>query len=151
MPHFFIILLKINLVLILFSATYYLVLRRLTFYSINRVFLLFGIIFSSAYPFINLTAFFAAQKAVPAFVPQFNQQVSQLVQQNAVSIFWQGLTVLFYIGVIVMGMRLLVQFMSLYRMHKKSSPEQLNNYHVRILNDEVSPFSFWQTDRKSVV
>ncbi len=145
MPHFFIILLKINLVLILFSATYYLVLRRLTFYSINRVFLLFGIIFSSAYPFINLTTFFAAQKAVPAFVPQFNQQVSQLVQQNAVSIFWQGLTVLFYIGVAVMGMRLLVQFISLYRMHKKSSPEQLNNYHVRILNDEVSPFSFWQT------
>lgn len=145
MPHFFIILLKINLVLILFSATYYLVLRRLTFYSINRIFLLFGIIFSSAYPFINLTEFFAAQKAIPAFVPQFNQQVSKLVQQDAVSIFWQGLTVLFYVGVALMAMRLLVQFVSLYRMHKKSSPDQLDEYKVRILNDEVSPFSFWQT------
>ncbi|MBB6239895.1 beta-lactamase regulating signal transducer with metallopeptidase domain [Pedobacter sp. AK013] len=145
MPHFFIILLKINLVLVLFSATYYLVLRRLTFYSINRVFLLFGIVFSSAYPFINLTDFFAVQKAVPAFVPQFNQQVSKLVQQDTVSIFWQGLTVLFYVGVVLMAMRLLVQFLSLYKMHKKSSPDQLNDYKVRILNDEVSPFSFWQT------
>lgn len=145
MPHFFIILLKINLVLILFSASYYLVLRRLTFCSINRIFLLFGIIFSSAYPFINLTEFFAAQKAIPAFVPQLNQQVSKLVQQDAVSIFWQGLTVLFYVGVVLMAMRLLVQFVSLYRMHKNSSPDQLDEYKVRILNDEVSPFSFWQT------
>jgi phosphate/sulfate permease len=145
MPHFFIILLKINLVLILFSATYYLVLRRLTFYSINRMFLLFGIVFSSAYPFINLTEFFAGRKAVPAFVPQLNQQVSEFVQQDAVSIFWQGLTVLFYAGVLLMALRLLVQFISLYRMHKNSSPARLEEYNVRILNDKVSPFSFWQT------
>ncbi|MDQ0965591.1 hypothetical protein QFZ20_000994 [Flavobacterium sp. W4I14] len=145
MPHFFIILLKINLVLILFSATYYLVLRRLTFYSINRIFLLFGIVFSSAYPFINLTEFFAGRKTVPAFVPQFNQQVSEFVRQDAVSVFWQGLTVLFYTGVLLMALRLLVQFISLYSMHKNSSPDHLSDYQVRILNDEVSPFSFWQT------
>lgn len=145
MPHFFILLLKINLVLILFSATYYLVLRRLTFYSLNRMFLLFGILFSSAYPFINLTDFFAAQKAIPAFVPQFNQQVSQLVKQDAISVFWQVLTLLFYVGVLLMALRLLVQFISLYRMHKNSSPDRLADYKVRILNEEVSPFSFWQT------
>lgn len=145
MPHFFIILLKINLVLILFSATYYLVLRRLTFYSINRMFLLFGILFSSAYPFINLTEFFADRKAVPAFVPRLNQQVSQLVQQDAVSVFWQVLTLLFYVGVLVMALRLLIQFISLYKMHKNSSPDRLADYKVRILNDQVSPFSFWQT------
>jgi len=145
MPHFFIILLKINLVLILFSATYYLVLRRLTFYSINRMFLLFGILFSTAYPFINLTEFFAGQKAVPAFVPRLNQQVSQLVQQDAVSVFWQVLSLLFYAGVLVMALRLLIQFISLYRMHKNSSPEHLDDYKVRVLDEEVSPFSFWQT------
>jgi phosphate/sulfate permease len=145
MPHFFIMLLKINLVLILFSATYYLVLRRLTFYSINRLFLLFGIVFSSAYPFINLTDFFAGGKAVPAFVPQLNQQVSEFVQQDVVSIFWQGLTVLFYTGVLLMALRLLIQFISLYRMHQNSSPARLEEYNVRILNDKVSPFSFWQT------
>jgi hypothetical protein len=145
MPHFFIILLKINLVLILFSATYYLVLRRLTFYTINRVFLLFGIVFSSAYPFINLTDFFTHQDAIPAFVPQLNQQVSCLVERDAISVFWQVLTVLFYAGVLLMAIRLLVQFISLYRMYKNSSPDHLTDYKVRILNEEVSPFSFWQT------
>ncbi|MFC1225982.1 M56 family metallopeptidase [Pedobacter sp. BG31] len=145
MPHFFLILFKINLVLILFSATYYLVLRRLTFYSLNRTFLLFGIIFSSAYPFINLTDFLAGHQSVPAFVPGLNQQVSQLVKQDAVPLLWQVLTICFYVGLLLMALRLLVQFISLYRMHQNSSPDKLNQYQVRILADEVSPFSFWQT------
>ncbi|QIL42415.1 M56 family metallopeptidase [Pedobacter sp. HDW13] len=145
MPHFFLLLLKINLVLILFSATYYLVLRRLTFYSLNRAFLVFGIIFSSAYPFINLTDFLAGRKSVPAFVPELNQQVSQLVKQNAVPFIWQILSILFYAGVVLMALRLLVQFISLYRMHQNSSPDKLSQYPVRILTEEVSPFSFWQT------
>ncbi|WP_293311509.1 M56 family metallopeptidase [Pedobacter sp. UBA5917] len=145
MPHFFIILLKINLVLILFSATYYLVLRRLTFYTLNRMFLLFGIVFSSAYPFINLTDFFTGGQAIPAFVPRLNQRVSSLVQPDAVPLFWQVLTVLFYLGVLLMALRLLVQFISLYRMHKNSSPDRVADYKVRILNEKVSPFSFWQT------
>ncbi|SDF64646.1 Signal transducer regulating beta-lactamase production, contains metallopeptidase domain [Pedobacter terrae] len=145
MPHFFLLLLKINLVLILFSATYYLVLRRLTFYSINRMFLLFGIIFSSAYPFINLTDFLASHKSVPAFVPGLNQQVSQLIKQDAVPLLWQILYLFFYVGVVLMALRLMVQFISLYRMHRNSSPDQLNQYPVRILADKVSPFSFWQT------
>ena len=145
MPHFFLLLLKINLVLILFSATYCLVLRRLTFYSINRAFLMFGIVFSSAYPFINLTDFFAGDKSVPAFVPELNHQVSQFVRQDAVPLVWQLLALLFYIGVVLMALRLLVQFVSLYRIHKNSSPDSLNHYQVRILAEQVSPFSFWQT------
>ena len=44
-----------------------------------------------------------------------------------------------------MALRLLVQFVSLYRMHKNSSPDSLNHYQVRILAEQVSPFSFWQT------
>jgi hypothetical protein len=145
MPHFFIVLFKINLVLVLFAATYYLVLRRLTFYYINRIFLLFGILFSTAYPFINLTDFFGFGKNVPAFVPKINQNVSQFVQQDAVSIFWQTLTLLFYAGVLLMSARLMIQFISLRRMHKNSNPGYVDQFSVRILNDKVSPFSFWQT------
>ena len=145
MPHFFLILLKINLVLILFSATYYLILRRLTFYSLNRVFLIFGIAFSSAYPFINLTGFFADKPSVPAFIPTFNQNVKQFVQQDAVSIFWQVLALVFYVGVLLMAIRLLVQFISLRQMHKKSAVGKIQDFNVRILSEEVSPFSFWQT------
>lgn len=145
MPQFFLVLLKINLVLILFSATYYLVLRRLTFYSLNRVFLVFGIVFSSAYPFINLTDFFSGKQPIPGFIPQLNQNLNQIIQEDSVSVFWYSLSVLFYIGFLLMAIRLLIQFVSLRQMHKKSAVGKLKDFNVRILNEEVSPFTFWQT------
>lgn len=148
MPHFFVILLKINLVLILFGATYYLVLRRLTFYTLNRMFLVFGILFSTIYPFINLTDFFHNQKAISqkvAFVSELNQKAATLVPSQFIALNWQLLTVLFYAGVVLMALRLLVQFISLYRMHRRSAPGQVANYPVRVLEEPVSPFSFWQT------
>lgn len=145
MPHFFIVLFKINLVLLLFAAAYHLILRKLTFYVINRVFLLFGILFSTAYPFINLTAFFGDNDALPAFVPGLNQNVQALVRIDFFELMWQGLTLVFYAGMLFMAFRLLVQFISLRRVHRKSYPGLINSQKVRILNHEVSPFSFWQT------
>lgn len=146
MPDFFIILLKINIVLILFAVAYYLILRRLTFYVINRVFLVFGILFSTVYPFIDLTDFFNRQnEKVAAFVPKLNQKASALVPSDFISNYWQWISILFYVGVLVMAFRLVVQFISLYRMHQKSKPGSVANYSVRILDEPVSPFSFWQT------
>lgn len=149
MPHFFIILLKINLVLLLFAAAYYLILRRLTFYTINRIFLVFGILFSSIYPFINLTDFFHRQKQinqqVVVFVPELNQKVNALVPTNFITEYWQVISILFYIGLTLMALRLIVQFVSLYKMHRKSAPGAIKDVKVRILTEPVSPFSFWQT------
>lgn len=144
MPHFFIILFKINLILVLFAAAYHLVLRRLTFYTLNRVFLLLGILFSTIYPFINLTEFFNSFKSAPRFLPQLNQHVSQFAQQDSISFTWQVLTSVFYAGVFLMASRLIIQFISLYGVHKNSKPGWIEHIKVRILNDEVSPFSFWQ-------
>ena len=144
MPDFFIILFKINLILVLFAVAYHLVLRRLTFYTLNRVFLLLGILFSTIYPFINLTEFFNSFKSAPTFLPQLNQHVSQFAQQDSISFTWQVLTSVFYAGVFLMALRLIIQFISLHRVHKNSKPGWIEHIKVRILNDEVSPFSFWQ-------
>ena len=143
MPHLFIILLKINLVLLLFAATYYLVLRRLTFYVLNRCFLVLGIVFSSAYPFIDLTEFFHQQEVV-AYLPELNQKASDLVPTGFFINNWPVLSAVFYLGVLFMTIRLSLQFISLYKIHKKSNPNTVANYKVRTLNESVSPFSFWQ-------
>lgn len=144
MPSLFLLLFKINLVLLLFAAAYYLVLRKLTFYRINRVFLMFGILFSSIYPFIDLSGIFERQKAVPAFVPELSQDLARL-GQNTAPLYWQVLTILFYSGAFIMALRLAVQFISLYRIHKRSEPDFADRYKLRIMKDKLSPFSFWQT------
>jgi len=143
MPHLFIILLKINLVLLLFAATYYLILRRLTFYVLNRCFLALGIVFSTAYPFIDLTDFFHRQKVV-AYLPELNQKASALVPTGFFINNWPILSAVFYLGVLLMTVRLAIQFISLYKIHQKSNPNTVANYKVRTLDESVSPFSFWQ-------
>ncbi|MGE6220727.1 M56 family metallopeptidase [Nubsella zeaxanthinifaciens] len=148
MPQLFIILLKINLVLLLFAATYHLVLRRLTFYILNRCFLVLGILFSTVYPFIDLTDFFHQQQmdsGVVAYLPQLNQQAADLMPKGFFNNNWPILSAVFYLGVLLMTLRLAVQFLSLYKIHRKSSPGKVANYQVRLLKDSVSPFSFWQT------
>ena len=147
MPEVLLILFKINLVLLLFAAAYYLVLRRLTFYTVNRAFLVLGILFSTVYPFINLTAFFNRQEQinpkVVALVPTLD--VNALIRNHAIIDYWQVVMVLFYIGVVFMAIRLIAQFVSLYRVHQRSTPGAVRNLNVRILDGQVSPFSFWQT------
>jgi hypothetical protein len=136
-----IILLKINLALLLFAAAYYFILRRLTFYSINRSFLLFGILFSSVYPFIDLTELFYQQKKIPVtvteWIPTINKQVTEGVQ-------WKWMIIAFCVGALIMLIRLIRQFISLYLLHKRSENSLINNTPVRIVNEQLSPFSFWK-------
>ncbi|MCG2614059.1 M56 family metallopeptidase [Terrimonas sp. NA20] len=136
-----IILLKINIALLLFAAAYYFVLRRLTFYSLNRSFLMFGIIFSSIYPFIDLTELFYQQKKIPVavtkWIPAINPQVTE-------DVYWKWMIGAFCIGAVVMAIRLTRQFISLYLLHKRSVKDVINNTEVRIVKEQLSPFSFWK-------
>jgi len=145
MPHFILLLFKINLVLLLFSAIYYLVLKELTFYTANRAFLIFGILFSSAYPFIDLSALMEHNTMLPEVFPQFRENINQFTERGIESFLWIVATYLFYAGVLFMAIRLLLQFVSLWKIHAQSKPGRFDDLKVRILEDEVSPFSFWQT------
>ncbi|MET0466701.1 MAG: M56 family metallopeptidase [Chitinophagaceae bacterium] len=136
-----IILLKINIALLLFAAAYYFILRRLTFYSLNRSFLIFGIIFSSIYPFIDLTELFYQQKKIPVtvtkWIPAINPQVTE-------DVYWHWMIGIFCFGAMVMAIRLIRQFFSLYLLHQRSVKDQINNTEVRVVNEQLSPFSFWK-------
>ncbi|MCJ0743106.1 M56 family metallopeptidase [Pedobacter montanisoli] len=148
MPHLFLLLVKINLVLLVFAATYYFWLRKLTFYVINRVFLLFGIFFSTLYPFVDLTEFFYRQnldRKLQDYVPNLSNVSQEIEQASWIHNFWNVLSLVFFVGVFVMAIRFAVQLLSLYKIHSKSKKGVLDNYPVRILAEDVSPFSFWKS------
>lgn len=148
MPHLFLLLVKINLVLLVFAATYYFWLRKLTFYVINRVFLLFGIFFSTLYPFVDLTEFFYRQnldRKLQDYVPNLSNVGQKIEHTPWINDFWNVLSLIFFVGVFAMAVRFAAQLFSLYRIHGKSHKGMLNNYPVRILAEDVSPFSFWKS------
>ncbi|TDQ06990.1 M56 family metallopeptidase [Pedobacter metabolipauper] len=142
MPEFFIFLLKVNAALILFCLAYYLILRRLTFYTLNRFFLLAGIIFSSVYPFVDPSVLFAEHSQLIEPITT----VVPVVMAKAVSAFnyWLLIKVVFWTGVAFMAIRTGVRFYSLYKVHAQSVPGSISEYPVRLLDGDVNTFSFWK-------
>src|SRR5216683_2540630 len=106
MPALFLFLFKVNIALVLFCLGYYLVLRHLTFYTLNRIYLVAAI--------LNWKA--------PA-----ENFVKPLYQPN----YWQWVEVVFWAGVVLFAIRLIMQLFSLYKLYSQSKPGQVHNYPVR--------------------
>ncbi len=137
-------LVKVNGVLLLFAIAYYLVLRNLTFYKVNRFYLLCGLLFSSVYPFIDLTAVLYSQKSIDTNWIQYVPATS--LQELATPGFvWQVLIWVFYAGMTVMSVRFLLQLLSLRKIHSRSVQSPDLGKKVRVLNEKIYPFTFWQT------
>ncbi|HEX8330820.1 MAG TPA: M56 family metallopeptidase [Hymenobacter sp.] len=141
-------LLKANVALLLFAAAYFGLLRRLTFFRLNRFILLFALVFSAAYPALPLPALFPAATSVPLVVvaTEYAPVGSAAVPPTATPIDWEAMALWLYgAGAAVLLGRLLVQLLSLWRVRHASRPAVVQGQPVRVLTGAVSPFSFWQT------
>jgi TonB-dependent SusC/RagA subfamily outer membrane receptor len=137
-------LLKANIALTMFFLAYRFGLRRLTFYTLNRIFLLTGIAFSSLYPFISIDTFMNKHEVIAGkvmtYVPDFT------AWQAAAPAFTirTALVYIFWAGVSVMAIRFCIQLFSLWKIHRKSQPGKLHDIAVQLLQQPVNPFSFFR-------
>jgi len=149
MPALFLFLFKVNTALVLFCIGYYLVLRHLTFYTLNRIYLVTAIVFSTIYPKINLSDFVQrhqqltepVQTVILRWETPAKNFVKPLYQPN----YWQWVEVIFWAGVILFALRMAMQLLSLLRLYRRSQPGQIDEHKVRLLKDDIGPFSFWRS------
>lgn len=148
MPALLLYLLKVNVALVLFYLAYHLILRRLTFYHLNRLFLMFGILFSTLYPFVDLSGLLSRHQALAdtyiVTVPTWVSATGTPELAPALD-YWQIPVFLFWIGAVVMIFRLLLQFVSLVKMHTSSVPARHKDVRFRKIVSITQAFSFWQT------
>ena len=149
MPAILLYLLKANVALILFYLAYHFVLRRLTFYTLNRGFLLFGILFSALYPLVDLSLFFERHEPLAvvnnyAIALPTTWQASTTTQQAQAFDYWLIPVGLVIAGAVLVAMRLLLQFISLYKIHAGSVPARYNGIDYRQASSINHAFSFWQ-------
>ncbi len=146
MPELFSILIKINVALVLFCGGYYLVLRKLTFYTLNRVYLVAAILISSVYPFVDLTGFAQQHQQivepVQEIVVHWQAPIKHITQQSS---YWTWLAAAFWIGAAVFAGRLILQMLSLYSIYSRSKSAEINGQKVRVVSGDIGPFSFWQS------
>jgi hypothetical protein len=144
MPAFFIYLLKVNIALLLFWAVYRVVLRRLTFYQLNRAYLLFAILCASIFPLIN---FSQAANMVPQryhtvffYAPNWTTvqvQVQQSIQQITI---WQVLYWVYWAGVALMTLFFIRSLLLLAKV--MLTAEKQAGTPVSFSNRFIAPFSF---------
>ena len=149
MPALFVFLLKVNIALLLFCAGYYLVLRHLTFYTLNRIYLVTAILFATVYPKINVSQFVQhhQQLTQPVQTAVFNWQIpaESFAKPFSQPNYWLWIETLFWTGAALLGLRLLVQLYSLYKLYRDSKPAQIFNHQVRVVKGKTGPFSFWKS------
>lgn len=145
MPELIIYLIKANIALCLFYLAYRLGLRRLTFYTLNRFFLISGIVFSSLFPLVDVNDFFSRNETlaqqVITYVPDLNTW--QAAPADAFSA-WALLEWVFWAGVGVMFLRLMMQLASLLLLHRKTAPGTMLRHNVRLMGKPMNPFSFFR-------
>lgn len=148
MPALFIYLIKVNIALLIFCAGYYAVLRHLTFYNLNRIYLVTAILFSTLYPMLDMAAFLNQHEQIAQPVQVIIIDWQAPVKSVAATFLghdkWYWLQMLFWAGVCLFSFRLLTQLLSLYRLHKRSEPARIQQYVIRIIKGNINPFSFWR-------
>ncbi len=152
MPALLVYLLKVNIALLVFCGCYYAVLRRLTFYTLNRIYLVFALAFSSIYPFVNISKLFIHPekigRQIHVILINVNSYTAPITAAKplpqAIN-YWQWLVIAFWLGVFVMAVRLVIQLWSLHKIFRSSSVAMLHRQQVRIIKENTTPFSFWQS------
>ncbi|OYX91460.1 MAG: hypothetical protein B7Y76_14125, partial [Sphingobacteriia bacterium 35-40-5] len=125
--------------------------KQFTFYSLNRIYLLLGLIYSSLFPLINIADLFKSNPEIKQQIsnisPDWQYSVSYVNSTSPVpdSIYWQAVILIFWTGVTLMLARLIIQLISLLILHRKSEPAVSGDYSFRIVSKKVNPFSFWKT------
>ena len=141
-------LLKANVALLLFALAYFGLLRRLTFFALNRAFLVFGLLFAAAYPALPVPALLPAEVARPVVfaVVETAAAVGEVAGPAGPAIDWAALGLgLYAAGAAVLLARLLGQLLSLRQLWRRSRPLLVLGQPVRALAGAVSPFSFGRT------
>lgn len=133
---------QVNMLLAMLYMGYILLLKDLTFYSLNRIYFIIGAGFSLLYPFLDIKALFR-RHAEPIgelidFFPAFStdpDNVSIYTLENLIYAFL-GMGVLVFTG------KLLIQLVSLLRIHHHSVDASWKSYLYRNVFFPIVPFSF---------
>ncbi|CAG4990643.1 hypothetical protein DYBT9275_00578 [Dyadobacter sp. CECT 9275] len=137
--------LEVNLALLVFYPAYRFLLSNLTFYHVNRFFLLFAILFSIAYPLIDfsvpVTGHFVRQLGSPAHV----RMVQIMSAHHGAPDYWLPLTWIFLGGVTLRAIRLWMQLMSLRQIFRHAQQAHDQEINFMATDGATAPFSFWRT------
>jgi len=147
MPLIFSYLLKLSISLSVVFLFYHFVLRRLTFYTWNRWYLIGYSLMCFFLPFIDISLVLEGSEIknspVVKWVPVLGQQIGLNTGTDSGTLSgWEYALLVLMAGVGVMLVRLGIQLISIYRMRKRSSMISQDGIRIYQVDAPIIPFSF---------
>lgn len=138
---------KTSLIIALFYGVYQLALKKETFFTVKRHFLLGGIIAAIVIPFVEFTK--TIYRELPVQVPIFSSEAvvssQAFVPEDVVTLSWEQLVFIVYcIGASIVLLRFLIQLISLFSFLYKQEIIKKNGYSYIETSLETPPFSFFK-------
>ena len=144
----FIYFLKSSGLIAMFFLAYHFLLRKETFFISNRWFLLSGLVTSLLLPlfFIKKTIFVERPKIATVELISYSQQSTQNIKEIPIlqPFDWmQFLWVIYLIVASLFVLKIIFNFISLYRMLYKQQIVKIQQFKLIDINDNIAPFSFF--------
>lgn len=141
-------LLKINVGIVLFYAFYRFFFYKDTFFHWRRTALLGFLVISLFYPLLNIQDWVKEQEPMVVIsdlyatvvLPDTSIEVATISrQENALTLL--GYT--YWSGVVLLSIRFLAQLISIFRLRIRCKITKKQNIHIRVLEKDNGPFSFF--------
>ncbi len=132
-------------ILSLFYLVYFIVLRKDTFFTKNRFYLIGGIITSLLLPLVVFTKTIYVEAPVSDSIISYayNTISNPIIDSPSYAIdWWNMITIIYFIGVLFMSFRFIKQLISLYNLINTNTYHETNGFRFIKINENINPFSF---------
>jgi len=144
MEHLLTYLLKSSLVIGLFYCCYQMFLRNETFFKAKRWFLVSGISIALVFPLLIIKQFIETPMLqIGEKVAPTNNSIESVAVSSNPTDWWFILSAIYVAGCMFFLVQFLIQLFSLYRLIKKGKYQKANSFTMVEIEEDVSPFSFF--------
>jgi hypothetical protein len=147
METLFIYFLKANGLLITFFLVYYFLLRKETFFTKNRWFLILGLVASVLLPLITFTTIVWVELTPIVYKPTSFESIPYLIENQIkeISFDWNSFFVYAYILISVVFLaKMIIELFSFFRIIKVGNRSKSNQTILIDTNQNTNPFSFFK-------
>ncbi|MBN1253411.1 MAG: hypothetical protein JXA16_14825, partial [Bacteroidales bacterium] len=135
---------KSSLILFVFYIGFWLFLRKSSYFKLNRIYLLSGLILSLIIPFLNFQLHESAQTEIFITLDSIDISSNKILNTSQNAIDWFGFFPIFYYSIaVLLTFKFLFQLFSLINLFLHSEKEKQNGFNLILTNKNNANFSFF--------
>ena len=136
--------LKASGILFLFLITYELLLRKETFFNLNRAFLLSGLVMAIFLPLVVIKEYVVLEASNNTFMQMGETKLTNVTTESGLGIgITEVLFAIFLAGIGFMFLRFVIQLLSIGRILRANELIKFQDYTLVEINKDLAPFSFF--------